>query len=677
MGPACLQQHIHDDQLSEGATESMLIGLYHGSNFVPASSCALQQLVREARALPCTSPAGCTAQQLVACASHRSRIQGSVCYVALAIMRAAQAVSIALQADQTSRSYRSTPPQQQGMLVLQQLAQPQLAQALADACTCLAPPQLPAASRTAGRISSEDCAPAIAAGAAGPWATLLRHEVLQAAAIETMANMTKCGQAAQQLQQQLQQPVPTSEALDLDTVDQQVTYGADVVANCAAAARELVNSAGAAAQLQAAVAAGPLGGPCASEAILEALQQSRLLAVVCGALLRIDPARPPSGHGAHTLFQHLTAATNHVVTAVKLYLEMTDNDCCDDADRQAVLGSALARSRTAEFVRQLVTQPHVLKLLYAVMEAFLQEPPPSVASMLAAPGAAAGGSNATDATGQSATSNGSSGAGGASGTSGPTALAGARHSRDVAISGANRISGSLADSAAAAFLPSASIDDELSNMVLQRTWPLLAVCPLVRYLYLGKLQLDAALPSVPRSSSQAAAAAAAAASANVISSRYNTLDQLWTIGTHLWFLPFRVMVFERIMGEGHPMLPAVPAIKAHLPGLPGFCRISVRFSRWCSHAAEATAAACLLPGGALGVADHLLLRHVSQMIALPPSIACAAMMWGKVRSHQLLQRAHYLGWFTDWERRAKLAMRGCLSAVVVQMYQCCCRSRSE
>ena len=116
----------------------------------------------------------------------------------------------------------------------------------------------------------------------------------------------------------------------------------------------------------------------------------------------------------------------------------------------------------------------------------------------------------------------------------------------------------------------------------------------------------------------------AASGSQIITDKYCTFYQLWRIGTNLWFLPFKEPVCAdvvKLLGGEHPMLPAVPAIKAHLPGLPDVCRISVRFSRWCSRARRA--------------ADHPLLRRVSKMIVLLPQDIGSVVMWGQVRAHQL------------------------------------------
>ena len=511
-------------------------------------------------------------------ADTKARLHSTVECVIQAFMWAARAVVRAFQDDQPSRT------QQTGMLVLEQLAQTQLAHALADACTCLAPPQLPADDAAASSRSAS-CSPA-ATAASKQWATLLQQAVHAAAT-------TDCFQAT--LQQQCLLALPVAEAGGLDTVDRQVPYGADVILACAAAATDLVHCASTAAQRQTADV--PPGSRRAGEAILQALQQSRLLDVVCGTLLRIDPTCPPVGRAADKLFPNLTGAIGHAVKAVQRALLIVE-DGYADADK----GSALAQScttRTAEAVQHLVTQPHVLQLLYAVMEAFLQEPPPSFARLLATQGTAAGGSTATA---RHAAGNGNTGS--------PAAAAGA-------ICGTT----GSPDAAAAAFLPSSLADDELSNKLLQRTWPLLAVCPLLRYMHLWTIWTmnpKGAVPSSTTSSSQAA-------TARHIMPICQMFDQLRIIARCLWFLPFRQ---EGGISQ-FPLLPAVPAIKVHLPGLSGFCRIAVRMARWFGRAAEAMCAAALLPG------THGMARQVPWMMNMSgidetADIACSIVFWCEV-----------------------------------------------
>ena len=581
----------------EGSDTGFLIALYHESSLVPASSGALQQLVRVAsKALPRTRPAAAltAAQQLVAWADSKARLHSTVCRVTRTIIWAAQAVCLALQKDQPSRT------QEKGMLVLHQLAQPQLAHALADACTCLAPPQLPANNVAASSSCSPPAGSAVPGAASSAvsrhWATLLQQAVHAAAT-------TDCFHATQQ--QQFLPALPAAEAGGLDTVDRQVLYGADyadVILACAAAARDLILCASTAAQRQ---TADVPGGPCASEAVLQALQQSRLLDVVCGTLLRIDPARPPLGTAAAMLFPDLTGAIDHAVKAVERALLIVESGDADESSAPAQSCTA----RTTEAVQQLVIQPHVLKLLYAVTEAFLQEPPPPVASMLAALRAAAGGSNAS-----------ADAAGGGRSSSSPTATAvpaDAYKRGDGAMRGGGTTGSPGA--AAAAFLPSSSADDELSNKLLQRTWPLLAACPLVRYMHLWtSMDPEGALPSTTTSSSQAAAAD------GYLVAIFQMFQRLYNIGRCLLFLPFTPKA------TSHPL---PPAIKAHLPGLSGFCRIAVRMARWSGRTAEATCAVALLPG-TRGAARHPLLDRVPWMIAMSGvagPMAFDIVLWCKVR----------------------------------------------
>ena len=181
-------------------------------------------------------------------------------------------------------------------------------------------------------------------------------------------------------------------------------------------------------------------GHKASEGVIRSLHGSRLLDAVCSCLLRLDPAHPPClGKPDDTVIGRIMVATRDIISSVHMAAPSRLFGPRPAAPA-AILG-------TLELRMQLVTQPHVLHLLHAVMESFLQAPPP-----LSAVGVASG---------APASSNASSAAA-------------------LATPAAPRITRMPAWEA---FLPSASPSDVLSNKALQKTWPLLAACPFARHMY--------------------------------------------------------------------------------------------------------------------------------------------------------------------------------------------------
>ena len=109
-----------------------------------------------------------------------------------------------------------------------------------------------------------------------------------------------------------------------------------------------------------------------------------------------------------------------------------------------------------------------------------------------------------------------------------------------------------ADSAPAwqGFLPSSSPSDAQSNSLLRTTWPLLAACPFVRYMYLKELGFELDAPAVKK-----------------LKKACQFINNML-----IWTLPFTEP------GPQHS------AIRASLPGLSGFSRIAARTARWCAFA---------------------------------------------------------------------------------------------
>ena len=249
------------------------------------------------------------------------------------------------------------------------------------------------------------------------------------------------------------------------------------------------------------------GGPAVLGHCLDSLCRSSVLDMLCGALLRLDPARPPSRAHGEAVVAFVRDTLRRVLGTVGMLAACASLRnacaCCRRPRGQCSKVSNCPEDHAAwldgcQRCLQAVSAPSVLQLVHAAAECFLQDrPPPPLAVAAGPPGR-------------------------------------------PRPSGLPQAQAAAADPATAAFLPSSSPADELSNKMLQRLWPLLAVCPFARDLRLemkgeegvlrrAALFLSALLP--------------------------------------LWVLPFKEPGCH-------------PAIKAALPGLSGFCRIAARAGRW-------------------------------------------------------------------------------------------------
>ena len=279
----------------------------------------------------------------------------------------------------------------------------------------------------------------------------------------------------------------------------------------------------------------------------DSLYRSSVLDVLCSALLRLDPAHPPTGmHGvafvsfAMNALSFMLGAAGTLAGCATIHGVCTccgkpRGDCSQGGNCREDHATWLDRSQRC---LQAVSAPNVLQLVHAAAECFLQELPPPPLAVAFAP-----------------------------------SLAGLPQAQAV-----------TAAPDVAAFLPSSSPADELSNKMLQCTWRLLAVCPFAKHL---PVNLKGEAGTLERAA--------------------RFLSALLP----LWALPFKEPGCH-------------PAIKAVLPGLSGFCRVAARASRW---AAYSLAVAEGQPAVWHGAAGQQVQRAAFRAFSLPDHVSS----WEKVR----------------------------------------------
>ena len=292
------------------------------------------------------------------------------------------------------------------------------------------------------------------------------------------------------------------------------------------------------------------------EGFLVQLRDSALLDTLCSALLRMDPSRPPAPEGVLAV---LMSSTSLVLVAVHSVMR------CVAAAITSSPGGWTRSDPPSKLSVAVASQPHVLKLLHAVAEAFLQKPLPPFATAAGGTAAASGGSGRGSSWDDESTA----------------ALA------------AEPIPGRAAAATAAAalppsFLPSSSPADQLSNKMLQRTWPLLAVCPMAQHV----LKPARSAPTVPGVDARLNAAAGALEAV-----------QIWVVA----------------FGSGAGQLTAV---KQALPGFSGFCRVAARAARWSGFAAARVAADL--------IAERPVHRDVGRIFNLANRLQRCVMRWPEV-----------------------------------------------
>ena len=418
---ASLDANLEDDPRHR--TGSAVLALYIELQLVPTAAAALKDAARYALACP-APPEGCTDDKvLLECRNFAVRVQSRVLAVGQVFSWALTAVRQALCVEG-----RKAQARKHARLVLQQLSQNDTWQSLAESCVRLFPRLLPEQP-----VSTPSSQPL---HIVQQWAQVLEEAVRNGAG-SVVAPAQSSGNSSQR--RRADRPVgdATRDASERDMIES----GTLVLEKAAILVSEAVHCA------VEVLGISDAAGHKAGEGLLRSLLATSLMDTLSSCLLRVDPARPPRlGSNANDcVLSAVMAATRSIMDSVRT------------ATAAQVYGQpsqppdAHVPPGTLELRMQLATQPHVLQLLHAVLESFLQDPPP-----LSSVGF---GSSGTPADSSAAT---------------------------TAAATADR------KPAWEAFLPSASPSDALSNKMLQKAWPLLAACPFVRHMYRARLsELDA------------------------------------------------------------------------------------------------------------------------------------------------------------------------------------------
>ena len=418
-GPLGVSLHANLGDDPRHRTGSAVLALYMELRLVPTAGIALQDAARYALAYP-APPEGCTDNEMLQeWRQISSRLQFRVIALAQVLKWALHAVEQTLCVPG-----RPSKARQHALLLLQQLSQNGIWLSLAEACVRLCHRLLP--EQPGSGVSTPSSAQP--QHIVQQWAQLLEEaarsgagsaEVLRALRVGGSGQGGHAGPAA-----------AAATAAERDTMESGVNVlksAAMLVWDALYCAVQVLGSSDTASHT-------------ASVGLLRSFCEARVVDTLSACLLRLDPARPPclAGNNPGDSFLHpIMAATRSVMGCIRtaavptLYFQPPTS----------------APPGSLELRMQLVAQPHVLQLMHAAIESFLQEPPPFAAVGFGGSGKPAG-SSAISA--------------------GATTTAAAPADRKPAWE---------------AFLASASPSDTLSNKMLQRAWPLLAACPFVRHMF--------------------------------------------------------------------------------------------------------------------------------------------------------------------------------------------------